>query len=311
MRCQTTSNVIDGVLFVLVVKLSVAELQQMAALKVGMCCISADDFYTAKTKLLWKCSKGHEWRSSYDSVKRGSWCPVCAGSAQESFVQLVLQKIFGRPFVKCRPEDLLNVNGNRMEFDFWNEELNIAGEHNGAQHYKYIEKYKNDLSNRQKDDQIKIEYCHKKHIQFFVTKDFGFSGHVDLIGDAQMLIEYVVECLRQSGIQVSNIPAISDDDIVLLYSNNRGQSRLDDISAKSQSNCGTYLTQNTPVQFECNICHCTYKDVPKYIFKRNHCRCPQCFKRPGSKSSFHQQRKQYESQNNCIQGFHCHRNFRT
>ena len=34
----------------------------------------------ARTHLRWRCSEGHEWLSIPDSVKRGSWCPVCGGT---------------------------------------------------------------------------------------------------------------------------------------------------------------------------------------------------------------------------------------
>jgi hypothetical protein len=27
----------------------------------------------------WKCKEGHEWKAKWSSVKRGSWCPYCAG----------------------------------------------------------------------------------------------------------------------------------------------------------------------------------------------------------------------------------------
>lgn len=27
----------------------------------------------------WECAEGHQWKAVWDSVKRGSWCPVCAG----------------------------------------------------------------------------------------------------------------------------------------------------------------------------------------------------------------------------------------
>jgi hypothetical protein len=33
----------------------------------------------AKTKHSWQCSHGHKWEATFDSVRRGSWCPYCAG----------------------------------------------------------------------------------------------------------------------------------------------------------------------------------------------------------------------------------------
>ena len=34
-------------------------------------------------KVWWKCDKGHEWKASPVNVKRGSWCPFCAGRKKE------------------------------------------------------------------------------------------------------------------------------------------------------------------------------------------------------------------------------------
>jgi hypothetical protein len=34
---------------------------------------------SAREKLSWKCQKGHLWKASFDSVRRGAWCAECAG----------------------------------------------------------------------------------------------------------------------------------------------------------------------------------------------------------------------------------------
>lgn len=52
----------------------------------------------------------------------------------------VLQHIFKKPFNKARPDFLRNeVTGNNfnLELDCFNEELRLAVEYNGVQHYKY------------------------------------------------------------------------------------------------------------------------------------------------------------------------------
>lgn len=43
---------------------------------------------TVKEKLRWQCAKGHEWEAIPDSVKRGTWCPVCGGSQRLSLADL-------------------------------------------------------------------------------------------------------------------------------------------------------------------------------------------------------------------------------
>lgn len=48
------------------------------AIKRGGVCLSTK-YTDIKTKLRWRCSKGHEWDARPGDVKRGSWCPNCQG----------------------------------------------------------------------------------------------------------------------------------------------------------------------------------------------------------------------------------------
>ena len=53
----------------------------------------------------------------------------------------VMQKIFDKPFYKTRPRFLNNpvtFGTNNLELDCFNEELKIAVEYDGAQHFKFI-----------------------------------------------------------------------------------------------------------------------------------------------------------------------------
>jgi hypothetical protein len=40
-------------------------------------------------KLKWQCSEGHTWQAIPSSIKRGSWCPVCAGKDQDENFKLI------------------------------------------------------------------------------------------------------------------------------------------------------------------------------------------------------------------------------
>lgn len=58
-------------------------------------------------------------------------------SKGEKICREVLETIYGVPFVRDRPEWLINPEtGRRMELDGWNSSLKIAFEYNGEQHYK-------------------------------------------------------------------------------------------------------------------------------------------------------------------------------
>lgn len=119
-----------------------------------------------------KGSKG-TWSSSYfyseetlnNKSKRRSF-----ESKGEIECRRVLEKIFNKPFNKARPNFLNNpvTGGNfNLELDCFEEELGIAVEYNGAQHYKYTpyfhknneaflnQKYRDDMKRRMcKDNNI-------------------------------------------------------------------------------------------------------------------------------------------------------------
>lgn len=53
------------------------QMQQIAQSQGGVCLSLA--YVNAHTKLRWQCSEGHQWDASPSNVKRGTWCPICAG----------------------------------------------------------------------------------------------------------------------------------------------------------------------------------------------------------------------------------------
>jgi len=55
------------------------EMRSFAASKGGECL--ADRYVTVTTPVMWRCRKGHEWKSAFHYIKnKNSWCPVCAGT---------------------------------------------------------------------------------------------------------------------------------------------------------------------------------------------------------------------------------------
>jgi len=55
---------------------TIDDLREAAAQRGGEC-LSAT-YLGAREKYRWHCSKGHEWHATWDAVRRGGWCPVCA-----------------------------------------------------------------------------------------------------------------------------------------------------------------------------------------------------------------------------------------
>ena len=54
--------------------LTIKEMHELAHLKGGNCL--STNYINNQTKLKWKCSKGHVWEATPDSVKnQNTWCP--------------------------------------------------------------------------------------------------------------------------------------------------------------------------------------------------------------------------------------------
>ena len=96
---------------------------------------------TTKLKLI--CGKGHKFTSSWANLQSNHWCPKCAGSRGEELVRKAFESKFNKPFPKIKPKWLINPQTNyRLELDGFNEELKIAFEYQGMQHYKIVSKFK-------------------------------------------------------------------------------------------------------------------------------------------------------------------------
>ena len=57
---------------------NINNMQELAEKKGGKCL--STKYYNNRTKLKWECGKGHTWSAVPGSIKRGTWCPICAGN---------------------------------------------------------------------------------------------------------------------------------------------------------------------------------------------------------------------------------------
>jgi hypothetical protein len=61
-------------------RLGLSQMQHIAAARGGACL--SQEYRNERTALWWRCAASHEWRTTPNIVKRGSWCPVCAHASR-------------------------------------------------------------------------------------------------------------------------------------------------------------------------------------------------------------------------------------
>jgi len=89
-------------------------------------------------------------------------------SKGEQECQRVLETYFQKPFRTVRPEFMKNpVTHENLELDLYNEELQLAVEFNGKQHYEYVpfmHSSRHAFRNQQYRDLIKKDLCQRNGI---------------------------------------------------------------------------------------------------------------------------------------------------
>ena len=65
---------------------TIQEMRAIAKANGGRC---LSKVYTdSHTKLQWECEKGHRWVTTFDIIRKGHWCSVCAGNKKRTIEQL-------------------------------------------------------------------------------------------------------------------------------------------------------------------------------------------------------------------------------
>lgn len=89
-----------------------------------------------------------------------------------------IESIFKLPFEKCRPSFLYNsVTGENLELDMYNNDLKIAVEYNGRQHYEFVPYFhqtRDRFQTQKYRDIMKAELCKKNRI-LLITVPYTIS----------------------------------------------------------------------------------------------------------------------------------------
>lgn len=171
---------------------TIEEMQQLAESKGGKCL--SKKYVNNATKLKWQCANGHTpWHATPRDIKHSdSWCPYCTGYRNELRVKYLLEILFNKEFQKTR-----EVLGKRFELDGFNEELRIAFEYNGAQHYEEVHFFSKSqtLEKRQAIDKEKKRLCETLNITLIVVPHYNSETDSELY-------DLIIKELNSNGVKL-------------------------------------------------------------------------------------------------------------
>jgi hypothetical protein len=153
--------------------------QKIAKDRGGKCLSRRYKSYNSKLKF--ECGNGHKFESAPVSIEMGSWCSTCSESFGERATRAAFEQIFKRKFKKAYPKWLVNSDGYRMELDGYNEDLRLAFEHQGIQHYKPHRFFSDEdgFKKRVKDDKAKLKLCKENGVTLIQIRRAIYETPVD------------------------------------------------------------------------------------------------------------------------------------
>ena len=156
-------------------RLTIEECQEHAKNKGGECL--STEYKNCETKMKWKCSENHEWEAKFTNIKIGkNWCPRCSALRSEKLACDILENETNYKWNKIRPDWLEN-----LELDGYCEELNLAFEYQGIQHYQLHSHFHRngieDFHKQQEHDERKLRITLERGIKIiFIPYHFNYKN---------------------------------------------------------------------------------------------------------------------------------------
>ncbi len=143
---------------------TIEEIRQIAETRGGKCL--SGEYKNKEIKLEWQCAKGHTWWAKSGDIKRGHWCGECCRGFGEKICRAYFESIFDRKFPNLKPKWIRNSRGHLLQLDGYCEELKLAFEYQGHQHYlpTHFHRNKEEFEMRKEDDNLKKKLCEKQGV---------------------------------------------------------------------------------------------------------------------------------------------------
>jgi hypothetical protein len=141
---------------------TIERLYVLAANRGGECL--STKYTNVHTKYTWVCKNSHEWQASANNINRGHWCPSCLYKNEQEY-RGILERLTKHRFPKTRKIlGKMNSKGRARELDGYCEELKVAFEYHGEQHYEFVKHFhkgKKTLDKQQQIDSWKRLRCNE------------------------------------------------------------------------------------------------------------------------------------------------------
>lgn len=226
-------------------------LVKIAATKGGSL-LSSQDKFLISDSAKWRCSNGHEWTTKIANVfSNKSWCPECQSNRGERICRFIFEQSTGKEFPSKRPSWLRDeLQRKSMELDGYCEELKIAFEHQGKQHYSQdaISFFGAGVIER---DEKKRRICADYGVKVLEIPQIG---HFLSVEDA---IDLIFNFLKTNNVPIikSVTPRDIDENPKKVFDERLLQ--VQRIARSKGGNClsGVYLGHITPLAFKCSKNH--------------------------------------------------------
>lgn len=139
------------------------------------------DYINNQSKLLLRCTQGHECSISLSNFSRGRRCSICSQSNGEQQISYILNKyniyyIRQYTFEDCRYK-------YPLRFDFYLPHINSVIEYDGRQHFESVDIFGGDeeFELTKIRDEIKNDYCKENGISLYRISYLDFNNIENII----------------------------------------------------------------------------------------------------------------------------------
>lgn len=233
-------------------------------------CLS-EIYINNKQKLLFECKFKHQWYSNFDNIKnKGKWCPDCKKFNGERICNAYFDTIFGVPFLKSKPTWLIGPKGYKLELDGFNEDLKIAFEHQGLQHYKITEfsKTEEKLKEIKRNDRIKKKLCKQNGVKLFIIPQ------IPTLTKMENLIKIIISQSKKLNINLPHNVQEIKINLDLDPINNIYLEKFKQIAIERGGKCLSteYINCDSKLHFRCKLNHDWWASPDNVKNKNSWCR---------------------------------------